>query len=460
LLVGADNKKGMEVNRVQGLQKRWPLLLVAVLAAGMLLLLSCGGEEEKKEGTPGATAKATTAPKPGDTTGVTDTEIKIATLLPMSQSAAAAWGVAISQGMKAYYDYINDKGGIYGRKINFIIGDNQYSGPVAIEAARKLVEQDKVFAIQGSLGTAAHSAVWKYLEENGVPDMSILTGNTKWTVPVSRNRFGFLVDYISEGRILGQYIAQNFDGKRLGIIAQNDDFGKEGEQGLKTGLKDQNATMEIVSEYYDETQNDVTAQVQRLKNANVDVIGFYGMPMQAASLMHTARETLSWDVPFVITGTDAVEIVGALAGYKNIEGAVSVVYGHQAYETDVPGIAKHIEIMAKYAPDVKPSNLTLVGAAISEGMVSVLTQAGPNLTRESFLDAAESACNFICSTCLVPVSTSPTDHRPTEVEIYVRATGTTADTFKWQTFGEPVGFESTKECVTPTPPPGFDEQPK
>ena len=447
---------------MQVLLKRWPLLLVAVLAAGMLLLLSCGGEEEKKEGTPGATAKAT-AIGAGDTTGVTDTEIKIATLLPMSQSAAAAWGVPLSRGMKAYYDYTNDQGGIYGRKINFIVADSQYTGPVASEAVRKLVEQDKMFALQGSLGTAAHSAVWKYLEEKGVPDMYILTGNTKWTVPISRNRFGFLVDYITEGRILGKYIAENFDGKKLGIIAQNDDFGKEGEQGLRTGLEDQSAKMEIVVEYYDETQNDVTAQVQRLKNANVDVIGFYGMPLQAASLFKTARETLSWDVPVVITGVDAVEVVARLAGYNNIEGAISVVFGHQAFETDIAGVAKHREIMAKYAPEVTVDNLTLLGAFIGEYIVHILKQAGPDLTRESLLDAAESMCEFQCSACMVPSTMSPTDHRPIEVEVYLRATvdrSTDPPTFRWEPFGEPFGFESTEDCVQPTPPPGHDKQPE
>jgi len=445
---------------MRALLRRWPLLLVAALAAAVLLAVACEEEEEEGKATPGATAEATAGPLAGDTTGVTDTEIKIGTLLPLSQTAAAAWGVPVSKSMQAYYDYINDQGGIYGRKITLIIGDNQYNGPVASEAVRKLVEQDKIFALQGSLGTAAHGAVWKYLEENGVPDMYILTGNAKWTVPASRNRFGFLVDYITEGRILGKYIAENFDGKKLGIIAQNDDFGKEGEQGLRTGLEDQNATMEIVVEYYDETQNDVTAQVQRLKNANVDVIGFYGMPLQTASLLKTARETLSWDVPVVITGVDAVEVVARLAGYNNIEGVISVVFGHQAFETDIPGIAKHHEIMAKYAPDVKPDNLTMVGASISEAMVNNLRQAGPDLTRESFLDSAESVCKFVCSTCIVPSNTSPTDHRPSEMEVYVRATGTTAETFKWEPFGEAFGFESTKECVTPTPPPGYEKQPE
>ena len=180
-------------------------------------------------------------------------------------------------------------------------------------------------------------AVYKYLEEKGIPDMFILTGNTIWTEPLSHNRFGFLVDYIDEGRILGRYIGENFDGKKLGILAQNDDFGKEGEKGLKLGLEDAGAKMEITTQYYDATQTDVTAQIQRLKVDNVDVIGYYGMPAQAASGLKAARETLNWEVPIVITGVDAVEIVGRLAGYDNIEGTVSVVYGHQAFESDWPG---------------------------------------------------------------------------------------------------------------------------
>ena len=447
---------------MQTLLNRWPLLFVVVLAAGMLLMVACKEEKEEGKTTPGATAKVTAKATAGagDTTGVSDTEIKIATLLPMSQSAAAAWGLSLSRGMKAYYDYINDQGGVYGRKIELIIEDNQSSPPVAIEAARKLVEQDKVFAIQGSLGGGTHSAIWKYLEEKGIPDMYVLDGDPKWTDPVVRTRFGFLVDYITEGRILGKYIAENFDGKKLGIIAQNDDFGKECKKGIEMGLEDEGADMEIVTQYYDETQTDITAQAQRLKRENVDVIAFVGRPVQAANLFKTARETLSWDVPVVLTGVDAAEVTAALAGYDNIEGAVSVVFGHQAFETDNPGVAKHIQLMAKYSPDVKPDNLTLVGAAISEGMVNVLRQAGPDLTRESFLDAAESVCDFVCSTCLVPTSTSPTDHRPTEVEVYVRATGATAETFKWEPFGESFGFESTKECTPPTPPPGYEQQPK
>ncbi len=111
----------------------------------------------------------------GDTTGVTDTEIKLGTHFPLSQNPAAAYA-PIAYGMKAFFDYINAQGGVYGRKINFIIGDDHYNPPDTVEVVKKLVEQDKVFAIVGGLGEATHNAVWKYLEEKGIPDMYVTTG--------------------------------------------------------------------------------------------------------------------------------------------------------------------------------------------------------------------------------------------------------------------------------------------
>ncbi len=449
---------------MQALLKRWPLLLVAVLAAAMLLLVACGDDEDKENGkeTPaeGVTAEATTPSEwPGNTDGVTDTEIKIGTLLPLSNTVATAWGVPISQGMQAYFDYINDNGGVYGRKINLVLGDSQYTGAGAIEAARKLVEQDKVFALQGGLGTDAQNACYKYLEEKGVPDMWLLAAEERFTVPVSRNRFTWLVDYPTEGRILGQYIGENYDGMKLGILAQNDDFGKQGEEGLKMGIEDAGAELEIVTEYYDATQTDVTAHTQRLQNENVDVIAMYAMPQQAASLINTARTTLSWDVPFVITGVDAVEIEGALAGYDNIAGTVSVVYGHQAYEADWPGIAAFRENLAKYG-GAEPNNLTLTGYVIAQATVHLLQQTGPELTRDAFLTTAESLCEWDAPVGIAPASLSPTDHRFTEVERYVEATGTDADTFRWEWVSEEnISFESTEDCTVPTPHPDAASEP-
>ena len=294
--------------------KRAPILVVTMLTTALFLMSACGGGDEKSGGS--TSGDGATQAVEGDTTGVTDTSIKIGALLPMSNNSAAAWGIPLSQGMKAYFDYINDQGGIYGRKIELIVGDNQYTGAAASEAARKLVERDKVFAFQGAVGTAAHSAVYKYLEENGVPDMFLLTGNTMFTEPIVKTRFGLLVDYITEGRILAKYVSDNYAGKKLGIIVQNDDAGKEAESGVRQGLEEYGAGMEVVVEYYDETQSDMIVPTQRLQNEEVDIILILGGPVQVGSTLKAARETLDWQVPMAISSVNAVEIVARLAGYR------------------------------------------------------------------------------------------------------------------------------------------------
>lgn len=415
---------------------------------------SCGSSDEK--------ASDGSATPAGDTTGVTDTEIRLGTLMPLSGNPAAAWGISLSKSMQAYFDYINDQGGVYGRKLKLFVGDNQYSGPVASEAIRKLVEQDQIFALIGSLGTEAHTAVYKYLEERGIPDLYILTGDSKWTVPVARNRFTALMDYTTEGHLFAKYVKENFDGKKLGILAQNDDYGKEGEAGMKDGLKELNANVDVTVEYYDATQSDVTAQVQRLKGDGVDVMAFWGTPVVAANMMKTARETLSWDVPMMINGANALEIVATLAGFDNIEATISAVIGVQSYELSNPAIAEKKAILAKYAPDVVWDNTSLGGYVIAQGIVGYLKQTGPNPTRESFLKAVESLCEYMCDTCLVPASTSPTDHRLVDAEVMAKATidrSTNPPTFKWVPFGDPIDFEGTRDCTVPTPPPGAEKEP-
>ena len=167
---------------------------------------------------------------------MTDTEIKLGTHFPLSQNAAAAWA-PVAYGMRAFFDYINLQGGVYGRKITLIIGDDHYNPPDTVEVVKKLVEQDKVFAIVAGLGEATHNAVWKYLEEKGVPDMYVATGTAEWTDPVVRTRFSGYPDYVTEGTVLGKYIAENYDGKKLGILLQSDEMGEDGEKGLRKGIE-------------------------------------------------------------------------------------------------------------------------------------------------------------------------------------------------------------------------------
>jgi branched-chain amino acid transport system substrate-binding protein len=414
-----------------------PLMIIGGLMAVALLLSACGGKEEA--GAPTAASPGASPAAVGDTTGVTDTQILLGTTLPLSQTVAAAYA-PVADGEQAYFAYINDtEGGVYGRKIKVILGDDHYNPPDTVEVTRKLVEQDKVFAIIGALGDETHAAVLDYLEQNGIPDMFMATGVHRYTEPPVKTRFGGIPDYQVEGRMLGAYVAKNYNGKKLGILRENNEMGVDGLAGVNMGLE--GSDVEIVAdEKIEATTSDVTAQAQRLKNGGAEVIISVAGPVGSASLVQTARAVLAWDVPILVSGVDCSDIFVALAGAENAEGVISVVFGHQIYETDLPGVQQHIEIMKKYAPNVEPSNFTVYGAITAELMVESLKKAGPDLTREKLVDAAETIRDWTCSICMTPIYLSPTDHRPFEMEMYNKVEGG-----KWVAFGEPVNFETTKE---------------
>ena len=405
-------------------------VLALLVAASALLASACVGTQDGASGGAGQEASVP---------GVTATEIRLGTHMPLSQSPAAAYA-PIADGMRSLFDYVNDtEGGVHGRKIVLLVGDDHYSPADTVDVVRRLVEQDEVFAIVSGLGDPTHAAVAGYLEERGVPDLFVASGLARWTDPVVRTRFGGNPVYLQEGEILGQYIAREHDGKKLGLLVENAEGGFEGEEGIRRGIE--GSGVEVVAvETYEPIQWDVTAETQRLKNAGAEVIAVYATPPPAASLVRTARTTLDWDAPIVVSGVDATELFIELAGRENAEGIVSVVFGHQVYETDNPGVQRHFEMMETYSPDVPVSNLTLYGAAMAELLVEGLRRAGPDLTRDSLIDALETIRGVQCDVCLAPVSLSPTDHRPAEIETYVRVVGG-----KWVPFGAPVDFESTKE---------------
>ena len=406
---------------------------VAILAA-MVLSSACEEEGGLGEATPGATPEATEAVE--EVPGVTDTEILLGTHMPLSQTPAAAYA-PVGDGMRAYFDYINSQGGVHGRKITLLIEDDHFNPADAAEVVRKLVEQDDIFALVSGLGDAPHAAVWKYLEERGVPDLFVSGGLVKWTDPVVKTRFQGNPDYHTEGRMLGKYIAEHYDGKKLGLLLQNDEFGEDGKAGLVLGLEGSDVQI-VAEETYEAIQWDVTAQAQRLRNAGPDVVAMYAMPPQAASMVKVSREVLNWDVPFVVTGIDATDIFISLAGPENAEGVVSVVFARQVYHTDDPGVEQHYRIIEEFGHSVPVSNITLYGQLLAELTVEALENAGPDLTRESLVEGAEAIRDWCCSVCLVPVNFSSTDHRPFEIEVYIKVEGG-----KWVEFGEPVSFEST-----------------
>jgi ABC-type branched-subunit amino acid transport system substrate-binding protein len=417
-------------------------LLAAILLAG-LLLVSCGGGEEVSE-TPAAT-QPTGAGTPGaqKVPGVTDTEILIGANFPLSQSQASAYAV-IADAMRAYFDYINEtEGGVYGRKIRFLVGDDHYNPADAVEVIRRLVEQDHVFAIVGGLGDPTQLAVIDYLEEQGVPNLFLGGGTVKFTEPVVKTRTATTLDYGTEVKAMAEYIKENYSGKKMGIVYQGDTAGTSAMEMMTEALKD--SDIEIVSrQSYDFTQGDLTAQMQRLKTDNPDFVDLMANPSAAASAIKVAREVLSWDVPFILSAVSANEFTILLGGAENVEGAVSATSGKMISEKDDAGVQRHIEIMNKYAPSVPPSSLTMYGTTVAELFVQAVKNAGPDLTRESVVEGAESIRDFCCLGCAAPVSLSPTDHRPLETVWMQRA-----ESGQWVRFGDPMSYESTPgEVVT------------
>jgi len=431
----------------QSIKKLSLIALILVSITITLAVAACGGG-----GNPSPSPEANSTP---DTTGVSATEIKWGTTFPLSQNPAAAYA-PIAYGMKAFDDYISAQGGVYGRKITLDIGDDHYAPADTVEVTRDLVENTKVFGLVGNLGDATQLAVYKYLEDMGVPNMFLSTGLAVWTHPIVKSRFGGNPDYITEGKFLAQYMVQNFPGKKVGFLLQNDQLGIDGETGLKDGLAGSNVQI-IDEEKYEAVDADVSAQTQRLKNAGSEVIVAFAIPPQAASMVKSARETLNWDVPILVSGINCSDIFILLATAKDAEGVISFTFGHQAYETQLPGVQKYQKIWDKFGSGGTLSNFELYGMFVAELNTYIMELTGPNISRQSFLDSAEMVCDFMCTTCpgFGPVSLSPTDHQPTEVLVYNEVVNGT-----WKAVSDPVSFETTKSCQQPTLPADFDKQPK
>ena len=395
----------------------WLLAFVVALVA--LLTVACGDDDGDDNGATATPDGAEpTAAEPYDVAnvpGVTDTEITLGTHQPLSGSPAQVYARIVDV-TKAYFDFINEtQGGVHGRTINLIVKDDQYTPSTTNTVVRELVEQDGVFAILNGLGTATHLTVVDYLMGQGVPDMYMSTGAIEWVKdPAARpNIFGAIPNYVAEGMVLGQYVSETYPGMKLGIIFQNDEFGEDGVVGIKRGLSDD---IEIVAEEsYEVTDPDINSQIDLTRSAEADVVIIYALPSHVPTGIRHARQDLDWDVPFVITGVSANEISINLAGEGNpMEGTVSVSIFHQASEVEHPGIIAHLALLADYTDGFGANFLTIYGQYIGELMVETLERAGPELTREGLLAAAESITDFRCSVCLFDVNLSATDHDPSQ----------------------------------------------
>jgi branched-chain amino acid transport system substrate-binding protein len=367
--------------------------------------------------------------------GANDKEIKIGNINPYS-GPASAYGV-IGKTIGMYFNKVNAEGGINGRKINYISYDDAYSPPKAVEQVRRLVESDEVLLVFQSLGTPSNTAIQKYLNTKKVPQLFVATGATKWGDPKNFPwTMGWQPNYQSEGRIYAKYLMDKHPNAKIGILYQNDDYGKDYVKGLKDGLGDKAKTMIISELPYETSDPTVDSQIISLKASGADVFFNVTTPKFAAQAIKKAAE-IGWK-PVHLLNNVSTSVGGVLkpAGVENAAGILSTGYLKDQTDPqwkDDAGFKEWVAFMDKYYPDGdKTSNFTGYGYTVAQSLVQVLTQCGDDLTRENVMKQAANLKNLTHGMLLpgITINTSPTDFYPFEQMQMLRFDGT-----RWETFG-------------------------
>src|SRR5688572_9066253 len=326
--------------------------------------------------------------------GASDTEIKIGSAMPYS-GPASAYG-AIGKAQAAYFDYLNkEKGGINGRKINFISIDDGYSPPRTVEVVRRLVEQDEVLLVFQSLGTPSNTAIHKYMNAKKVPQLFVATGATKWGDPKNFPwTMGWQPNYQSEGQIYAAWLLEEKPGAKIAVLYQNDDYGKDYVKGFKDGLGDKAKSM-IVSELpYEVTDPTVDSQVVSLKASGADVFFNVTIPKFAAQAIRKVDE-IGWKPLHLLNNvSNSVGSVLKPAGLENAKGIVSSFYFKDPTDPawkDDAGYKEWLAYMEKWHPEGDKTDAYNVYAyTVAAGLVQVLKQCGDELTRANVMKQASS----------------------------------------------------------------------
>jgi ABC-type branched-subunit amino acid transport system substrate-binding protein len=349
--------------------------------------------------------------------GATDTEIKLGNIMPYS-GPASAYGI-VGKAEAAYFEKINAEGGINGRRIKFISYDDAYSPPKTVEQARRLVESDEVLFIFSPLGTASNSAIQKYMNEKMVPQLFVATGATKWSDP---KRFpwtmGWQPNYQSEGRIYARYILREKPNGKIGILYQNDDYGKDYVKGIRDGLGAKADLMIVGQESYETNDPTVDSRVVALKSRGADIFISVTSPKFAAQSIKKVAE-LGWKPLFLLNGVGAsTATVMKPAGLENSQGIISAAYAKDPTDPQWkgdPGIENFDAFLSKYFPEGNREDLSIMtGYNTAQTMVHVLKRCGDDLTRANIMKQAASIEDLQLEGLLpgVTINTSPTDFAP------------------------------------------------
>jgi branched-chain amino acid transport system substrate-binding protein len=404
---------------------RSPLFLAAAAVAALALTASPG--QAQKKYSPGAS----------------DTEIKIGQTQPYSGPASAY--SAIAKAEKAYFDYLNaEKGGIKGRKINFITLDDGYSPPKTVEMVRRLVEQDEVLLVFQTLGTPSNTAIHKYMNQKKVPQLFVATGATKWGDPKNFPwTMGWQPNYQSESKIYVKYIQENIPNAKIGMLIQNDDYGKDYLQGFQDGLGDKAKSMIVKVATYEVTDPTIDSQIIELKASGANVFINVTTPKFATMAIRKAFDIDWHPTQFINNVSTSVGSVLGPAGLDKAKGIITIQYYKDPSDARWHNDADYKEwaaIMKKYNPDANLiDSFNAYGYAAAKTMEQVLIQCGDDLTRENVMRQAANLKDVSIPMLLpgILINTSPTDFYPIEQGQLSKFNGQ-----NWEPFGTVITAEA------------------
>lgn len=350
-----------------------------------------------------------------DPVGVTATEIKVGSTFPFSGPASVLGNVG--KALLAYVEYINDRGGVNGRKIRLIALDDAYSPSKSVEQNRKLVESDEVAFLFSPLGTASISSIVKYANTRKVPHLFVVSGATKFT---NGAEFPYtttgLPSFEVEGKVYAKYISQKKPGARIAVLYQNDDMGKDLVKGVRSYLQGDYDKL-VTAMSYETTDPTVDSQIVTLKSTAAESIFFGGSPKFAAQALRKIRE-VNWN-PLIVFNLASSTVAGVFipAGLENAKGVVSSTFLKDPMDPNWasdPDVLAYKAFLAKYIPGGDVAEQTYsVGYVQGEILVQVLKQCGDDLSRENIIKQALNINNFSPSMTLpgILINTSAENHQ-------------------------------------------------
>jgi ABC-type branched-subunit amino acid transport system substrate-binding protein len=398
--------------------KRSPRLrlagIVASAATLTMLAAACGsGGSSSGSGGGSGAGSTNTASAPG----ITSTQILIGSHQPLTGVAAPGYS-EIAPASNAYFQYVNAHGGVYGRKIMYKFLDDGYNPSQTVSVVHQLVLQNSVYAIFDGLGTPTHLAVVDYLNSAKVPDVFVASGCECWNMPSTHpETFGWQLDYVREGKILGQYIKQHFPGKKIGYFYQNDEFGQDGIKGLSYEIP---ASQVVSKQSYVPTNINIGAQVAALKAAGAQVVVSFSVPAFTALLrLNSLKLNYAPTLAVSNVGSDPITLAGLLQAFAKqgganvngtalTQGMITDGYAPSVGQTSNSWIALFKKIHDTYDAKAPFDGNVLYGEAVAYTFVQAMLKAGRNPSRAALVSAIEGGLQQ--GPAVAPYAYSHSDH--------------------------------------------------